>query len=317
MTLLHRAGYRTVRALCAVLLSCAAFTAAAQDTEEIDRLIRQGQLDAASSRIEALLARDAKDPRIRFLKGIVLSEQGKLADAIAVFQSLTEDYPELPEPYNNLATLFAAGGQFEKAITSLEMAIQINPSYGTAHENIGDVYARMATRAYDKALQLDRTNTNARAKLTSISSALSTTSKPATTQLSAPPPTGDVQTPKQQPTVAPAAETAAVLEAVNAWANAWTTRNLEGFLSAYSKNFAPEGRSRAEWEAVHRSDFRAAKALQINIEQPKVDLIDGNQARVTFRQRYRSERASLNSKKYLLLAKEDGIWHIAQERVLP
>jgi tetratricopeptide (TPR) repeat protein len=322
----------TVRVLCGSLLACAAFLVNAQDAQEIGRLIRLGQLDAASSKADALLTRNPKDPQARFLKGVVLSEQGKTVDAIAVFQSLTEDYPELPEPYNNLASLFAAKGQYEKAKTALEMAIQTNPSYATAYENLGDVYARMASQAYDKALQLDKTNATAQSKLASIRSAFSAGVKPAAATPAAPaapaPAKGEAPKPAasaatsvpvatRAPASAPAADSAAVLQAVNTWANAWSARNLDGYLSAYSKNFAPEGKSRAKWEAARRASFPAAKSVQVNVEQPQVNVIDGNQAQVTFHQRYRSERASLNTKKLLLLAREQGGWHIAQERILP
>ncbi|SFF77765.1 Tetratricopeptide repeat-containing protein [Duganella sp. CF458] len=85
---------------------------------------------------------------------MILSEQGKTADAINVFQKLTEDYPELPEPYNNLAVLHAAAGNYDKARVALERAIRTNPAYATAHENLGDVYAKLASQSYDKAMQL-------------------------------------------------------------------------------------------------------------------------------------------------------------------
>jgi tetratricopeptide (TPR) repeat protein len=84
------------------------------------------------------------------------------------FPELTEDYPELPEPYNNLAVLYAAQADYERAKNSLEMAIRTHPSYATAHENLGDIYAKMASQAYDKALQLDKSNTSAQTKLALI-----------------------------------------------------------------------------------------------------------------------------------------------------
>ena len=320
-----------VRVLCGALLACTAFMAGAQDAQEINRLIRLGQFDAALSKADALLARNPKDPQARFLRGVVLSEQGKAADAIAIFQSLTEDYPELPEPYNNLASLFAAMGQYEKAKTALEMAIQTNPSYATAYENLGDVYAKMASQAYDKALQLDKTNATAQAKLTSIRNAFSAKGKPAAATPAAPaapaaPAKGEAPRPAASavtpaPAAAPAPaiapDAAGVLQAVSAWASAWAARNLDGYLSAYSKNFAPEGRSRAEWEAARRASFPATKEVQVDVGQPQVNMIEGNQAQVTFHQHYRSERANLSTKKLLLLAREEGGWHIAQERILP
>jgi tetratricopeptide (TPR) repeat protein len=105
---------------------------------------------------------------MRFLKGVILTEQNKSNDAIAVFAKLTEDYPALPEPYNNLAVLYAASGQYEKARIALDKAIHTNPTYATAYENLGDVHAKLASEAYDKALQLDSKNGNAKAKLTMI-----------------------------------------------------------------------------------------------------------------------------------------------------
>src|SRR3989344_173131 len=101
-----------------------------------------------------------RDPQLRFLRGVAQADSGKPADAITTFTKLTEEYPELPEPYNNLAVLYANQNQLDKARTALEMAIRTNPSYATAHENLGDIYAKLASQAYNKALQLDATNAN-------------------------------------------------------------------------------------------------------------------------------------------------------------
>src|SRR3990172_3862933 len=102
---------------------------------------------------------------MRFLKGLILTEQSKSTEAISVFTKLTEDFPRLPEPYNNLAVLFAATNQYEKSRAALEMAIRTNPTYATAHENLGDVYAKLASQAHSKALQLDAGNTAVPPKL--------------------------------------------------------------------------------------------------------------------------------------------------------
>ena len=102
---------------------------------------------------------------MRFLKGVVQSEAGRTADAIATFTLLTQEYPELPEPYNNLAVLYASRSEFDKARESLEAAVRANPNYATAHENLGDVYARLAATSYAKAQQLDPRNTSVAPKL--------------------------------------------------------------------------------------------------------------------------------------------------------
>jgi tetratricopeptide (TPR) repeat protein len=136
--------------------------------QDANQLFRQGQFDRAMERVNSYLASRPKDARGRFLKGLILTEQNKPTEAIKVFTDLSQDYPELPEPYNNLAVLYASQGQYDKARNSLEMAIRTHPSYATAHENLGDIYAKMASQAYDKALQLDRGNQAAQSKLNLI-----------------------------------------------------------------------------------------------------------------------------------------------------
>ena len=131
-------------------------------------LVKLGQYERALAQVDAYLKERPKDARGRFLKGLILAEQKKTNEAIAIFTELTRDYPELPEPYNNLAVLYANEGEYDKARSALEMAIRTHPSYATAHENLGDVYAKMASQAYGKALQFDRGNRTAQTKLNLI-----------------------------------------------------------------------------------------------------------------------------------------------------
>lgn len=140
----------------------------ADENDEVARLYQQGNLVKALDQANAYLALKPKDPQMRFHKGLILTEQKKTADAIKVFSSLSEDYPDLPEPYNNLAVLYASQGQYDKARGALEAAIRTHPSYSTAHENLGDIYAKMASQAYGKALQLDKGNAAAQTKLAMI-----------------------------------------------------------------------------------------------------------------------------------------------------
>lgn len=142
--------------------------ALADELADVSQLLRAGQQAQALKQADAYLAKNPRDPQMRFLKGVILTEQNKSNEAIVVFTKLTEDYPALPEPYNNLAVLYAANGQYEKARLALDKAIHTNPTYATAYENLGDVHAKLASEAYDKALQLDSKNSNAKAKLTMI-----------------------------------------------------------------------------------------------------------------------------------------------------
>ena len=176
-------AFITVRAPTAViraLFMAAALSASsawADDYADVSRLMRAGQYAEALTKSDQYLATKPKDPQMRFLRGVIQTETGKTNDAIATFTQITQDYPELPEPYNNMAVLYAGQSQFDKARAALEMAIRTNPSYATAHENLGDVYARLASQAYSKALQLDGGNAGVQPKLALIRTLFSADSK--------------------------------------------------------------------------------------------------------------------------------------------
>jgi tetratricopeptide (TPR) repeat protein len=127
--------------------------------------LRGGDTVGAALAVERHLSLNPKDPQGRFLKGVILAEQGRSDEAFGVFFALTQDHPELAEPYNNLAVIYAARGEYERARETLESAIRVNPEYATAYENLGDVHARLASQAYEKAAKLDLANRGARAKL--------------------------------------------------------------------------------------------------------------------------------------------------------
>jgi tetratricopeptide (TPR) repeat protein len=150
----------------------------ANSLADVTKLMKQGQQAQALDQVDKYLAAKPKDAQGRFLKGLLLTEMNKTGDAIAIFQKLTEDFPELPEPYNNLAVIYAQQKQYEKAKQALEMAIRTHPSYATAHENLGDIYTRMASQAYDKALQIDSANTSAQTKLSMIRDLMGNSSRP-------------------------------------------------------------------------------------------------------------------------------------------
>ena len=143
------------KCLTAAAFSLTMFSALADDVGDVQKLLAAGKNIEALQRADQFLASKPRDPMMRFLRGISLSQAGRTPEAITAFTKLTEDFPELPEPFNNLAVLYAQQGQYDKARNALEMAIRTNPSYATAYENLGDVYAKLASQAYPKALQID------------------------------------------------------------------------------------------------------------------------------------------------------------------
>lgn len=334
----------------AALLSSVPAAAQVNALEEANKLFKQGQFERALERVEAHLKANPKDARGRFLKGIIFAEQRKPDDAIKVFTELTQEYPELPEPYNNLAVLYASQGQYERARSALEMAIRTHPSYATAHENLGDIYAKMASQAYDKALQLDKANAPLQTKLNLIKDLFlgsERPSKPGTGKPEAaklalstpaqkiPPPVAQpqaktpavaaksapVETAPAKPTPAkapakPASNPEEVLSAVNLWAKAWSENDIPGYLSHYATDFkTPHGEPRASWEAQRKARIAKPRKIQVDIESPKVVFNDSGRVTVTFRQRYRSDDLNFSSNKTLVMVKAGDRWLIQQERV--
>lgn len=129
------------------------------------KLVREGQYEQARTKVDAVLAGDAKNPQARFIRGVIETDEADGDDAIATFQGLTEDYPELPEPHNNLAVIWAKRGNYDQARVELQAAIAINPDYAIAHENLGDVYSRLAGAEFERATTLDKGNKSAQSKL--------------------------------------------------------------------------------------------------------------------------------------------------------
>lgn len=321
--------------------------------QDANQLFRQGQFDRAMERVNSYLATRPKDARGRFLKGLVLTEQNKPNEAIKVFTDLSQDFPELPEPYNNLAVLYASQGQYDKARNSLEMAIRTHPSYATAHENLGDIYAKMASQAYDKALQLDRGNQAAQGKLNLIKDLFSqtprpqgkvavakadTTAAPAPAPSVAPPkpaaaqpqaaapaakaapaaeaPAAKAAEPKEaKKDAAPARSTDDVVKAVHAWARAWASNDVPGYLAHYSSDFqTPKGMSRSAWEAERKARIAKPRKIDVDIASPRVTFDEKNRAVVTFRQHYKSGALDVTSTKTLVMTRNGDKWLIQQER---
>lgn len=164
-----RSGARLL--LLALGLSVAGLTALparADSLGEASQLLKSGQHAEALKQVNRHLAAKPRDAQGRFLKGVILTAQNKQKEAIEVFQKLTEDYPDLPEPYNNLAVIYAQQKQLDKARQALEQAIRTHPAYATVHENLDDIYSQLASQAYGKALLIDSSNASAQTKLAMI-----------------------------------------------------------------------------------------------------------------------------------------------------
>lgn len=146
----------------------AAGAAHADEYGDVGRLINSGKTTEALARADKYLAGNARDPQMRFLKGVAQARAGQTAEATATFTLLTEEYPELPEPYNNLAVIYAEQNDLGKARAALETAVRNNPGYAVAHENLGDIYVRLAHQSYSESLRRAANNAPLKLKLSTL-----------------------------------------------------------------------------------------------------------------------------------------------------
>ena len=301
--------------------------------QEAHQAFRQGAHAAALEKVNGYLSANPKEAQGRFLKGLILTELNRYPEAIKVFSDLTEDYPELPEPYNNLAVLYAAQADFERAKHSLELAIRTHPSYATAHENLGDVYAKMASQAYDKAMQLDKSNTSAQTKLALIKELFSPAPRPGAPAVvadagKAKPASSPAQPPapqaaarpdtakaaaKAKPAVKPDAK-AEIEQTLAAWREAWSTKNADAYLGFYSPSFkTPDGRAFDAWSAERKERVTRPEYIKVEINTPRID-VKGANATVRFQQRYESNVFKDVTWKTLKMVRDGDSWKITEER---
>lgn len=145
-------------------LSLLCLSAQADVYDDVERMIRNGQHDKASQISRQHLDKHPQDPQMRLLDSRILDAQGQTLQATAVLETLTQEFPELPEPHNNLAVLYARQGRLQDALTSLHKAIAARPDYTVAQENLGDLYLSMALQAYQQARTSPTPSSSAGAK---------------------------------------------------------------------------------------------------------------------------------------------------------
>ena len=133
--------------------------------QRIAQALRQGKPEQALKIADAFLSGHPRDAQIRFLRSVVLGDLNRSTEAAAALESLTEDFPELAEPYNNLAVIRANQGDLSSAEHYLQLAIAAQPNYLTAHENLGDLYIALAAASYAQAAALSHDNAPLQRKL--------------------------------------------------------------------------------------------------------------------------------------------------------
>jgi tetratricopeptide (TPR) repeat protein len=280
------------------------------DLNRAEALLEQDHAAEALVLVEQTLRDDADNLKARFLQARLFEKLGRRAEAIAGYEALTGDYPQRPEPYNNLAVLYAAQGEHNKARDALLNAINTHPSYATAYENLGNIYTKMAISAYNKALELDKQQRPAPISLAAIGKIENAPSGASPAKTLTPPPAHAVV----ENTTTVEDEIKLIIDTVNGWSNAWAAQNVDGYLAYYAPAFRPHnGLSRKNWETQRRQRLRSPRYIRITIREPEVKILGSTTAKLIFEQRYESDRFKDAGKKVLLMEKTGDQWQILRE----
>ncbi|MEO7464933.1 MAG: DUF4440 domain-containing protein, partial [Nitrosospira sp.] len=208
--------------------------------------------------------------------------------------------------------------------------------------NLGDVYEKMASQAYGKALQLDKGNAAAQTKLAMIKDLFSgrtqgiqTGSAKSPSDLSSKSPEkvtekepqktaektlsdkfSTAEKPVPEKSLTSDRDSNEVLKTVNAWAKAWSGKDVATYLGFYASDFhTPRGTSRSAWEKSRHERLSKPKSIHVEITHPKVSFSDVRHAKVSFRQSYHSDAIRTATTKTLEMVKTGEKWLIKQEQV--
>jgi tetratricopeptide (TPR) repeat protein len=298
--------------LIAVLFSVFAFSHYSfADISKLNKLIEDKDYLEAKEIVEQLLDSDKENPQLLFINGVLLSELGEIDKAINVFVSLTKSHPALPEPYNNLAVLYAQSGNFDLAKTALEKSIKTHPSYATAHINLGDLYTRMASESYNQALQIDKSNKNAKTKLSLIKKLFNfqPINKNIVLAEDTEQKTQSLNKIKNKEDII----NENIFAMIDNWKNAWMSQNFDQYIRYYSDNFKNnKGMDLEKWKQFRKP--RVINKPSINLKLENIEISKNkNSYSVSFTQIYQSGDIDSTTKKTLLIELIDDQLKIVNE----
>ncbi len=336
-----------------LILLLAAAVSATTGLEAVRSLAAQGDPAAALELVEQQLSAEPEHAEGMFLKGVLLVELRRASEARGVFERLIEIEPDLPEPYNNLAVIEAAAGDYEAAVTTLRKALDTHASYRTAYDNLTKIYTQLASEAYGQALDAEP---GERAEIVELV-LLGNLGQPAAgrpgdrdeprreAQLAATEPGAIAQMSQRAPVTAPAPGEPAVEEStveqgaagmvpemepepsepqpdlesvapfVESWRLAWQEQRVDDYLAAYSKDFRPaNGMSRQRWAEERGPRISGPEFIRVTLAYLDEPQVSGNKASIRFLQSYESNTFQDRVSKLLVLVWEDDGWKILEER---
>ena len=140
----------------------------AEFSPRVDQLLKAGHPAQALELADLGLEKNPRRAQLRFSRTVALERLGRTEEAAKALRSLIAEYPEIPEPYNNLAVIEAGMGSLEEAVKLLDRALLLNPNFATAQKNRGDVYLALALESYEAAAPSLSSNTELQQRLKTL-----------------------------------------------------------------------------------------------------------------------------------------------------
>ena len=119
---------------------------------QIEKLLNSGKAAQALELADLGIRKNERSPQLRFMRAVALENLTRSEEAVRELKQLIIDYPEIPEPYNNLAAILAAQGNLDRAQSLVERSLALRPSFALAYDNLGQIYLAKARNAFDSAL---------------------------------------------------------------------------------------------------------------------------------------------------------------------
>lgn len=134
----------------------------------VEQLLTNGHAAQALELADIGIRKNPRNAQLQFLRTVSLEALGRTEDAEKGLKSLIAAYPEIPEPYNNLAVIEAGFGNLEEALGLLKKALVINPKFSLAQKNLGDVYLALALECYENAAPALEKNAELQSRLRTL-----------------------------------------------------------------------------------------------------------------------------------------------------
>jgi len=163
--------------LSGLILALGSASVHADALSELRARVLRGDLSGALETAQKAAAADPRDAQARFAVGVVLMDLQRNAEALAQFTRLSQEFPELPDPYNNIALLHVRGNDLGSARMALETALRNDPSHRVARTNLGEVYLLLAQQTWEQLAAQAPLEAALQRRLQGVRSLLATTQR--------------------------------------------------------------------------------------------------------------------------------------------